>query len=183
MHVVTYKRDMLIKMDYRQTEGISYTDNEWAFTPLLNVQTLYYFDKEVYSYLRGRPGQTMDPVIMQKYLHHHLLGIKAMVNSIDDIGFDSKEKEVFMFQALLNRIHNTYGDYLFAQDSNIDLSSLVELDLYIKSKCPTLSIKMESLDYGKMMKSYIRKWRKSGYKKRFRFYKMILQMYKRFKSV
>lgn len=66
MHVITYRRDLLTSMNYKQTEGICYTDCEWAFIPMLNVKTIYYFNEQVYSYLKGRPGQTMDPIEKEK---------------------------------------------------------------------------------------------------------------------
>lgn len=177
MHVVTYKRDLLIKMGYRQTEGISYTDSEWALIPMLNVHTLYYFDEEVYSYLKGRAGQTMDPAVRRKCRHHSVIGIRTMVNSIISSSFDSIEKENYIYKVLLERIHLTYSDYLFDQDPDIDCSLLEDLDRFIVSNCPVLSTKMEALDISRFMKGYILKWRKSGYKTRFRFYKRIYHYY------
>ena len=79
MHEIIYRRELLIKMNYHQTERISYTDNEWAYIPMLNVHTLYYHDEEVYSYLRGRPGQTTDPEVVKRTQTHHIIGIRAMV--------------------------------------------------------------------------------------------------------
>ena len=54
MHAVTYKRENLIKMNYKQTEGISYTDNEWIFTPMLKVRTVYHLNKLLYLYDKDR---------------------------------------------------------------------------------------------------------------------------------
>ena len=177
MHVVTYKRDILVKMGYRQTEGISYTDSEWALIPMLNVHSLYYFDEEVYSYLKGRPGQTMDPAVLRKSRHHSVIGIRSMVNSIINASFDSEEKENYIYKVLLERIHLTYAGYLFDQDPNVDCSLLEELDRFIVSSCPVLATRMEALDESKLMKGYILKWRESGYKRRFRFYKIIYGFY------
>lgn len=37
MHGITYRKKILIDMDYRQTEGISYTDQEWSLIPFLSL--------------------------------------------------------------------------------------------------------------------------------------------------
>ena len=62
MHAVTYCLENLRKLGYRQTEGISYTDQQWIFLPMVTVRTIAYFNEYVYKYLVGRVGQTMEPV-------------------------------------------------------------------------------------------------------------------------
>jgi len=54
-----YRTERVRAIDYRQTEGISYSDNEWRFKPIANVRKAAYFPKVVYRYLIGRPGQSM----------------------------------------------------------------------------------------------------------------------------
>ena len=59
MHNVAYKRELLLGIDYKQTEGISYTDQEWIFRPFTEVRTAIYFKLPLYRYTLGREGQTM----------------------------------------------------------------------------------------------------------------------------
>ena len=66
MHAVTYRLENLKSMDYRQTEGISYTDQQWIFIPMISVKTVAGFDSPVYEYLVGRAGQTVDPAVKLK---------------------------------------------------------------------------------------------------------------------
>ena len=70
MHAVTYRRELLLSMHYRQTEGISYTDQQWIFTPMIGVKTVAYFGAVVYRYLVGREGQTMDPKVRMRSMEH-----------------------------------------------------------------------------------------------------------------
>lgn len=70
MHAVTYRRKLLQSMNYHQTEGISYTDQQWIFTPMINVKNVAYFEKVIYRYLIGREGQTMDPKIKMRSMDH-----------------------------------------------------------------------------------------------------------------
>lgn len=66
MHAITYRRQILLDINYHQTEGISYTDTEWAFIPLMAVNTVCYVNLQIYNYLVGRPGQTMDISVLRK---------------------------------------------------------------------------------------------------------------------
>lgn len=70
MHAVAYRRQILLDIDYHQTEGISYTDQQWIFTPMAAIATVAYFDKTVYQYLVGREGQTMDPKVKSRSMEH-----------------------------------------------------------------------------------------------------------------
>lgn len=70
MHAVAYRRTMLLDMGYHQTEGISYTDQQWIFTPMIYVKSFAYFGKSVYRYLVGRAGQTMDPKVKMRSMEH-----------------------------------------------------------------------------------------------------------------
>ena len=70
MHGVAYKRNLLMHLDYVQTEGISYTDHQWISTPMIAVKTVSYFGKPLYRYLVGREGQTMNPDVKARRISH-----------------------------------------------------------------------------------------------------------------
>lgn len=68
MHALTYRLANLRKLDYHQTEGISYTDTEWCFEPMSVVFRLRYCDACVYRYLIGRADQSVNKdVICRSY--------------------------------------------------------------------------------------------------------------------
>ena len=66
MHTVTYRRSLLHEINYRQTEGISYTDQEWVFYPLFHLKTIMFTNTFIYRYTLGREGQTMDAKVLAK---------------------------------------------------------------------------------------------------------------------
>ena len=68
MHALTYRRSIFDNLNYKQTEGIAYTDTEWIFLPMTKVRNLAYLDVVVYKYLTGREGQSMDPAVMSRQL-------------------------------------------------------------------------------------------------------------------
>lgn len=61
MHAVTYRLENLLSLNYQQTEGISYTDQQWIFLPMIKVKSVACFETSVYKYLIGREGQTINP--------------------------------------------------------------------------------------------------------------------------
>ena len=74
MHALTYRMDILRKIRYCQCEGVSYSDTEWVWLPLVGVHDIVYLPVVVYRYLVGREGQTMDPRIRAKSI-----GMRAQV--------------------------------------------------------------------------------------------------------
>ena len=64
MHGLAYRTAIFDRIRYRQTEGISYTDIEWALEPCVAVRRITYLPVSVTMYLVGRSGQTVDHVTM-----------------------------------------------------------------------------------------------------------------------
>ena len=59
MHKLTYRTEFLRNIAYFQTEGISYTDTEYVYYPLLHIQNIIFYDLVLYRYYIGREGQTI----------------------------------------------------------------------------------------------------------------------------
>lgn len=66
MHAVTYRKEILLSIGYRQTEKIAYTDQQWIFLPMTGVKTVARFRETIYKYQIGRSGQTVDPAVKAK---------------------------------------------------------------------------------------------------------------------
>ena len=82
---LTYRLDILRKMGYRQTEGISYTDMEWCYSPMTQMTTMFYFNRSVYMYVMGREGQTMDPIVYRKRMPQLFQCLHSLMNSLDTL--------------------------------------------------------------------------------------------------
>lgn len=59
MHAITYRTELLKEIDFKQQTGISYTDTEYVFIPMLYAQSIILFDISLYIYHMGREGQTV----------------------------------------------------------------------------------------------------------------------------
>lgn len=59
MHAITYRTELLKEINFKQQTGISYTDTEYVFIPMLYAQSIMLFDISLYIYHIGREGQTV----------------------------------------------------------------------------------------------------------------------------
>lgn len=137
MHAVTYRREMLLNMGYHQTEGISYTDQQWIFTPMIYVETVSYFGKSVYRYLVGRAGQTMDPKVKKRSMEHarkNSLGLVSDFEAHKD-KIENKEIRRYLYDRLAWYIKDIYIFYICHFDK-ANAGVLSEYDLNLKSVSP-----------------------------------------------
>lgn len=132
MHAVTYKRKMLTNMSYHQTEGISYTDQEWVFYPITEVNIIYYSPRCVYRYLVGREGQTMSNELLIRNISHTIKGTLKMVSYYSKLQIKSKEKEVYLIARIKQRLKYIYNKFLL-ENSKLPISQLVEVDSQLHS--------------------------------------------------
>lgn len=132
MHDIIYKLQNLKSINYFQTEGISYTDQEWLFLPMTNIHSIWYFPKPLYKYLLGREGQTMDNSAMVKMMSHNILGFKTMLKEYQTIKAPQSEYYTYIHERLLLRAHLIY--FMYLTNSQLDLSELTCFDEYIKNE-------------------------------------------------
>jgi glycosyltransferase involved in cell wall biosynthesis len=70
MHTLTFRLDLLRRINYHQTEGICYTDTEYVYYPLTAANTIYFLDVDLYQYYVGRDDQSMSITSMIKCRSH-----------------------------------------------------------------------------------------------------------------
>ena len=68
IHSICYRTKNLLRIGYRQSEGLPYTDTEWIIEPMVTVTRVRCVPLTVTRYLVGRDGQTMDPIVFAKSL-------------------------------------------------------------------------------------------------------------------
>ena len=111
MHSVTYRTDIVIKMNYRQTEGICYTDNEWTFYPMSAIKRLRYEPVALYQYLIGRIGQSVAPGEFDRNAEMFSKVYSRMVERWDSLPKDMPNS---VREFLVNRVIGIYYCELFA---------------------------------------------------------------------
>ena len=128
---ITYRTELLKRMNYHQTEGISYTDTEWVFSPSTQVKTVYYINVCVYRYLMGREGQTMDPNVMKKAMPQKLKCFSDLLRSTDGLELSDIMK-IFTSEQLAKHAFYIYEFYLILNPGQ-DRSELRTFDYELKT--------------------------------------------------
>ena len=137
MHAVAYKTDNVRNIGYHQTEGISYTDQEWIFMPMITVDKVAYFDQVVYKYLVGRDGQTMDPAVFIKRFDQEMQGLETMMRQFEELGGGvKKEQNDYLVWRLKFRINLVYNWFLVKSYKTMDIKELVAFDYKMKKHYP-----------------------------------------------
>jgi glycosyltransferase involved in cell wall biosynthesis len=164
-HGIAYRTEILRQINYRQTEGISYTDDEWIFIPMVAVRSVVYFPKIVYHYLLGREGQTFDPKVMMssfdKRIKVGISMVKFYASVLDTCADDSKR---FMTEKLKRRIMVIYNFYLTKHYTPEGNRLLKSFDQFVKNQSDYIYqlIGQDRDKFGR--KNYICVWREAQYK-------------------
>ena len=159
MHCIAYKLENVRRLGYRQTEGISYTDTEWAFFPMESVKTCFYFPKVLYRYLIGRAGQTMAPEVYQRGRSQELIITKRMVEFWD--AHQELPVQGYFDQYLLHRLRRIYMQNMVRNEEG-DNDFLIEMDKFIQEHSGKLYGLLDACLYGRREKiPFIREWRKN----------------------
>lgn len=145
MHAVTYRMQMLKDIEYRQTEGISYTDIEWTYIPLYAVKSVVYLDCIVYQYLVGRDGQTMDSAVLIKSVWQHEHLARRIIKHVENLPEEDKKgfSYVTTERQISYLVNLVYRTCLIKQDSvQFDNNKLMSFDQFLLSHRPDLYISL-----------------------------------------
>lgn len=166
MHSLTYRTDLLRKIEYVQTEGISYTDTEWVFYPQHSISTSIYLSNNLYQYVVGREGQTMDPKVIAKSVSHYDKLLRAMVAFANQLS--DEDKTLYTYQRIEAQImHLSMGVYrtcLVLQDANSwEQSLLTSFDQFMNKERPEVYKQAGALVLKKHLPiHYVRYWRRTN---------------------
>ena len=162
-HGIAYKRELFEQFEYKQTEGISYTDDEWIFKPMMWVNNVVYFPHTLYLYLRGREGQTFDPKVVERTLEQRVQVAKEMVSFYNKyINLCKRENVAFVTEKLVRRLFQMYYYHLIRFYSKINGTIIKEFDLRLKNDSLDIYQYLNNLS-NRIGWHYIRQWRSTRY--------------------
>lgn len=160
MHSVTYKTENLRKIKYHQTEGISYTDQEWIFLPMSTVQKIFYWPHVLYKYLVGRDGQTMNPTTYTKNMWMEIKGTKVMIEEYEKYKSTFlPENSKYLTAQVSRRSGYIYRWFLFIYKKYLNQKDLIAFDTYLKTASSLIYERTENLVVGKIKFKFIHEWR------------------------
>ena len=166
MPTITYRTEILRDMHYHQTEGISYTDTEFVFYPQHRIQSCIYVPCDIYRYLMGREGQTMDNKVLLKSTNHYDKLLRAMVTFANNLS--EQDKQLYTYQRIEAQIaHLSMGVYrtcLVLQDANnYDKALIKAFDDFMRKERPAVYKQAGQLTLKKYLPiHYVRYWRITG---------------------
>lgn len=162
MHSVIYRRKLLVDIKYTQSEGISYTDMQWVFSPMAYVKTAIHYPLYLYQYMLGREGQTMDPEVVKKNFDQLMKMIEGMIKAyITTIPFCDNNHKNYLDLTLKIQLHNCYRMGLLEKAiPNADISCFDESIVCANKTILDLS---SSILIGNSCKfHYVKYWRDKG---------------------
>lgn len=161
MHNIAYKRENLIDINYTQSEGIFYTDNEWKFKPMATVKSAYYWDRPVYRYLLDREGQSVSATVTAKHLADDMLVTERIIKDYAEMVEMNPEMAKMYKYVVYRRVSWLYKINLVKRGL-LDNPQVIEFDQKLKELNPKMYEKVGKNRLTKMLPlPYIRIWRKN----------------------
>lgn len=154
MHAIIYRTELFKEINYHQTEGISYTDQEWCYYPMVKIQTVYYVNNVLYKYLLGREGQTMSENVLKKKISNLEIVANKMLKhfSLLDKNKLSRERYLLLRKRILVRYKDIYRLYLIGfKKEEFDAKAFDELDSLVKQNKDIYSLLGLTSVYKKVM--------------------------------
>lgn len=141
MHSLTYKLDLLKRLNYVQTEGICYTDTEYVYYPLSQATNLYCINASLYQYYIGREDQTMSTKSLVRNLSHFRKLYDKLVSfkpvTPNDNFCSIKEHYISATVLYMLYVHLVYsGEFDSSKDCDLNkiLQKIKTTDTYIYKK-------------------------------------------------
>ncbi|MFR9500371.1 MAG: glycosyltransferase [Rikenellaceae bacterium] len=160
MHAITYRLKLLIDNNYKQIEGISYTDTEWACYPMEYVKIVKFVSTNLYQYFMGREGQTVSTAeASNNFIKHLTIIYSQILRYIADKQNDSAGVEYIYYKICRFLIVHIYNhENLSTQDE------LLKRDILTIEDCVVCNKKLYDLTDNYALRRYlcfklVRHWR------------------------
>lgn len=177
MHNVTYKRSLFGTFDYHQTEGISYTDQEWIFAPMARVRTFIYLPLPLYRYLIGREGQTISPAQIVRSANHNVVLANSMLTEYAEADKTDERIKAYLEFRLARQVKYLYRIYL-AEYPGLDTDTLMAFDQRLKTGHPALYDETGRRTMGPFIRiRYVDYWRRHHYAPQPRWFYTVFNAY------
>lgn len=109
MHSITYSTALIHRIRLQQQEGISYTDIEYCYFPLVEAKQFRFVDVILYQYFVGREGQTVSIDSSLKHFRDYYLVANRTLNDFleKQEGFTDGRKNV-LSRLVFNPVVNLF---------------------------------------------------------------------------
>lgn len=172
MHAMTYRTEILHMLKYRQTEGLSYTDQEWVSIPMTAVRTVRRFPGSVYRYLNGREGQTCERNTYVRNMWQQIRITEGLVRRYGEVQHDIPvENRKAAYNHLVRRVRLIYAVCFDGNTPIHNGEDLAKLDARIRGVLPEVYVELGEKSPSKWIRFYcVKEWRKKGTDRTWRFF-------------
>lgn len=117
MHAATYRTDLIRNCGMELPKHTFYVDNIYVSYPMIDVETMYYLDVDLYRYYIGRADQSINESVMISRIDQQL-----------------KVNRIMLYDMDINRIENDKKrDYL---QYYVEIITLATVALYLRMRTP-----------------------------------------------
>lgn len=117
MHSIIYRKDLLKEINYRQIEGIYYSDSQYSVIPLAYAKNMFYVNKVFYRYYIGRNEQSINLNVMVKNRLHQEQVMDKIIDDLLILKFNSTKQEKYSWKIARNMFE--WQVMLIVNDKNI----------------------------------------------------------------
>lgn len=162
MHAITYRTQLLRDMHYVQTEGMSYTDQEWILLPMPYVKTLYYIPLDIYQYYIGREGQTMDDAVIAKSYPQLFHALQRVLDEyIKSLQYTPNPN--YVIENVTNTISWIYSVAFIHAKFQGNTECVKKMDIFIEQSYPSIYKRLEESVFSMYYNyRYVTDWRSKG---------------------
>ena len=132
MHNIIFKTSVLKDNEIKLDNGF-YTDMEYILLPIPKINTIIYYDLNLYVYMIAREGQSMSISSLQKHIDMHDLVLKRLVKHYEE-NKNSLTDNVRMFikKKIAVMATNQLQTLLTFKDTNDKIKRIKDLNRYLK---------------------------------------------------
>ena len=190
MFAVAYKTAILHDIKYHQPEGITHTDKLWINLPMSRVSRISVFDRIVYHYYVGRPGNTCNAEEYYRTYHVQMDMLMRMILQYNEVKSKLEpQTDSFFRNHLRYRAGRAYTVYLIDRSPLLRKDALKLLDDFLRENAKWLYDEIgDRVMSLKLQYHYIRDWRKKQritvmMNIRYNVLKVALRLYGRLRSL
>ncbi|MBD5423446.1 MAG: glycosyltransferase [Mycoplasma sp.] len=102
MHSLIYRTELLRSINYKQVEGIYYSDSQYSVVPFSQAKLLYYINIPLYRYYIGRNDQSINIKTMVKNREHQKKVMEVIFHELFNITTNSTRQKKYAWRVAKN---------------------------------------------------------------------------------
>lgn len=161
IHNVIKMHSMTIKTVFLKNQGIDidehcfYVDAEYITYPIVQTDSVYFYNEFIYMYRLGRNGQSMDIKSMQKRRDQHMRVLESLLRFYENASYPTDEHKKYVERAIAQIVENQFQIYISMGLKKGIFSEMKKWDKDLQKKYPDV--------YKSTNKKSITMLRKTGY--------------------